>query len=125
MKKIWLICLCLASLSLVGCFHIPDEDWLPSRNKVKTEDMKKENAEVEQAINSLVDWFNMVSTQRNETDENKITEEDKWDENIDESEEIITEEWNGNTEETETEIDKNEEFETNSEKNDTWDNITD
>ena len=125
MKKIWLLCLCLASLSLVGCFHIPDEDWLPSRNKVKTEDMKKENAEVEQAINSLVDWFNMVSTQRNETDENKITEEDKWDENIDESEEIITEEWNGNTEETETEIDKNEEFETNSEKNDTWDNITD
>jgi len=36
MKKIWLFCLCLASLGLVGCFHIPDEDWLPSRNKVNT-----------------------------------------------------------------------------------------
>ena len=125
MKKIWFLCLCLASLSLVGCFHIPDEDWLPSRNKVKTEDVEKENEEVEEAINSFVDWFNIISTQRSEMNENEITEEDKWAENIDESEEIITEEWNGNTEEIETEIDKNEEFETNSEKNDTWDNITD
>jgi len=115
MKKIWFLCLCLASLSLVGCFHIPDEDWLPSRNKVKTEDVEKENVEVEEAINSFVDWFNIISTQRSEMNENEITEEDKWDENIDESEEIITEEWNGNTEE----------IETNSEKNDTWDNITD
>lgn len=125
MKKIWLFCLCLASLSLVWCFHIPDEDWLPSRNKVKTENAEKENVEVEEAINSFVDWFNIISTQRSEMNENEITEEDKWDENIDESEEIITEEWNGNTEEIETEIDKNEEIETNSEKNDTWDNITD
>jgi hypothetical protein len=45
----------LTSLSLAGCFHVPDEDWLPSRNKVKTENVKQENVEVEQAINSLVD----------------------------------------------------------------------
>ena len=77
-KKIWLFCLCLASLNLVGCFHVPDEDWLPSRNKVKTEDMKKENAEVEQAINSLVDWFNMISS---EWDEMKNNEEIVWEEN--------------------------------------------
>ena len=57
MKKIWLFCLCLASLSLVGCFHVPDEDWLPSKNNAKTEDLKKnveKDEDVEHAINSLV-----------------------------------------------------------------------
>ncbi len=98
-KKIWLFCLCLASLSLVGCFHVPDEDWLPSRNKVKTENMKKENAEVEQAINSLVDWFNMVSTQRNDMDENGITEENK-----NESDEINIKNFDENTVEVEGNI---------------------
>ena len=71
MKKIWLFCLCLASLSLVWCFHVPDEDWLPSRNKVKTEEVKNDD-EVEQAINSLVNWLNMISSDLDETknDEN-------------------------------------------------------
>ena len=64
MKKILLLCLCLASLSLVGCFHIPDEDWLPSRNKIKT--WKYENNQVEQAINSLIDWIDIISSQWNE-----------------------------------------------------------
>ena len=64
MKKIWLLCLCLASLSLVGCFHIPDEDWLPSRNKIET--WKYENNQVEQAINSLIDWIDIISSQWNE-----------------------------------------------------------
>ena len=111
-KKIWLFCLCLASLSLVGCFHVPDEDWLPSRNKVKTKDMKKENEEVEQAINSLVDWFNMVSTQRND-----IKNED--------SEQFITEESNENIDWTGVDIDENEEISTNTVDTDTWNNITD
>ena len=71
MKKIWLLCLCLASLGLVWCFHVPDEDWLPSRNKVKTEKIKNDD-EVEQAINSLVDWFNMISSEWNETNNDVI-----------------------------------------------------
>ena len=62
MKKIWLVCLCLASLSLYGCFHVPDKDWLPSRNKVKTENVEK-NDDVDQAINSLVDWIDMISSE--------------------------------------------------------------
>ena len=71
MKKIWLFCLCLASLTLVWCFHVPDEDWLPSRNKVKTDEVKNDE-EVEQAINSLMNWLNMISSGLDETknDEN-------------------------------------------------------
>ncbi len=65
MKKIWLLCLCLASLSLTWCFHIPDEDWLPSKDKVKTEDAEKDD-EVEQAIDSFIQWINMISSNWNE-----------------------------------------------------------
>ncbi len=64
MKKIWLLCLCLASLSLAGCFHIPDKDWLPSKNKVNT--WNTQNEEIENALNSFMDWINVVSTQRND-----------------------------------------------------------
>ena len=64
-KKIWLICLCLSIFSLSGCFHVPDEDWLPSKNKAKTEEVKK-NVEVEQAVNSFMDWINMISSQWDE-----------------------------------------------------------
>ena len=87
MKKIWLLCLCLASLSLVWCFHIPDEDWLPSKNKARTEEVKNDE-EVEQAIDSLMDWFNMISSKLDE-------------ENGEESEEITgTGDENINIEET-------------------------
>ena len=65
MKKIWLLCLCLASLGLAWCFHVPDEDWLPSINKVKTWDIQK-NDEVEQAFDSLVDWIDIISSEWNE-----------------------------------------------------------
>ena len=77
MKKIWLLCLCLASLAIAGCFHIPDEDWLPSKNKVNTWNTQKE--EVENALNLFMDWINIVSTQRNELNneqsENLVTED--------------------------------------------------
>ena len=70
-KKIWLICLWISSLALAGCFHIPDKDWLPSKNKAKTEEVKK-NVEVEQAVNSFMDWINMISSEKGEVknDEN-------------------------------------------------------
>ena len=82
MKKIWLLCLCLASLSLAGCFHVPDEDWLPSRNKVNTWNTQSED--VEKALNSFMDWINVVSTQRNDM-------KNEW------KEEIITEDSNEST----------------------------
>ena len=71
-KKIWFICLWLASLALAGCFHIPDEDWLPSRNKVDTGNIEKDK-DMEDAINSIMDWFNMISSELNVNDEeNKL-----------------------------------------------------
>ena len=79
MKKIWLLCLCLASLNLVGCFHIPDEDWLPSRNKVNTWNTQSED--VEKALNSFMEWINMVSSQRNDMKSEEITSEGS-DENV-------------------------------------------
>lgn len=109
MKKIWLFCLCLAVLGLVGCFHVPDEDWLPSKNKVKTEDVKNEDVEIEQAINSLVEWFNMASTERNNMKNKKSDETDteEWNENIENIEEVGNE-INENTENgIISEIDKN------------------
>ena len=60
-KKIWFICLWFVSLTLVGCFHVPDEDWLPSRNHVDTWDIKKDE-ELEQAINSFMNWIDMISS---------------------------------------------------------------
>lgn len=79
MKKIWLFCLCLASLGLVGCFHIPDEDWLPSKNKVNTWDTQKDE-EMEDALNGIMDWINMISSEWDEmkNEENdEITAEDE------------------------------------------------
>jgi len=65
MKKFWLFCLYLTSLSLVGCFHIPDEDWLPSKNKINTWDTQ-ENEEIENAINEFMNWINIISSDWND-----------------------------------------------------------
>lgn len=76
MKRIWLFCLCLASLSLVGCFHVPDEDWLPSKNSVDIWDIQKDD-EMDQALNDIMEWINMVSSQRNDmkNEENEESEQ--------------------------------------------------
>ena len=72
-KQIWLICLWVASLSLVGCFHVPDEDWLPSKNKVSTWNIQKDE-EIEQALDSFMYWINMISSEKSEikNDENNV-----------------------------------------------------
>jgi len=82
MKKIWLFCLCLTCLSLAGCFHIPDEDWLPSRNKINTWDTHRDE-EMEQALNSFMDWINMISSDWNELKNEEIVN------NEFESEEVV------------------------------------
>lgn len=76
MKRIWIFCLCLASLSLVGCFHVPDEDWLPSKNSVDIWDIQKDD-EMDQALNDIMEWINMVSSQRNDmkNEENEESEQ--------------------------------------------------
>lgn len=71
-KKIWVICLWLASLALVGCFHVPDEDWLPSKNKVETWNIQ-ENNEIDQAFDSFINDFNNISNQRDEMKNNENT----------------------------------------------------
>lgn len=77
-KKIWVICLWFAGLALVGCFHVPDEDWLPSKNKVETWDIQ-ENNEMDQAFDSFINDFNNISNQRDEmkNSENKSSELDE------------------------------------------------
>lgn len=72
-KKIWLICLCLSVLTLVGCFHIPDEDWLPNKDKANTWNIQRNN-EVEDAFNSFIDGVGIISTQRNEIKDDKTVE---------------------------------------------------
>ena len=74
-KKIWLICLWMASLCLVWCFHIPDENWLPNKNKVKTGEVKKD-VEFEQAVDSLMNGINQISS---EWDEMKTVENNEVD----------------------------------------------
>ena len=78
MKNFWLLCLCLASLSLVGCFHVPDEDWLPSKNNAETWNIQKDE-EMEQVLNSLMQWFDIISSDwnelKNEENEETISEE--------------------------------------------------
>ena len=111
-KKIWFIWLWLVSLALAGCFHIPDEDWLLSSDKAWTWDIK--NDEMDEALNSLMDWINMISSdwknlKSNENDE--FSTED-WSENIIEVEDnaINDEETVDNTETTDNEV-ENEEVE--------------
>lgn len=104
MKKIWFICLCLAGLTLAWCFHIPDEDWLPSRN-AKTEDIEKnveKDEDVEQAINSLVQWIDEISTDWNELEN---------EENIDVTEDVdvdVSEKNNDNEEITDDKVENGE-----------------
>lgn len=74
-KKIWLIWIWIISLSLTGCFHVPDKDRLPSKNKVETWDVKN-NDEIEKAIDSLIDWINIISSEWNDI---KDIEDDKID----------------------------------------------
>jgi len=69
-KKIWLICLCLISLSIAGCFHVPDKDWLPSRDTVDTWNVESDD-EMLQAINSFKNWIELVSSQRDNAKDNK------------------------------------------------------
>ena len=99
MKKIWLLCLCLASLGLVGCFHIPDEDWLPSKDKVNTWDTQKDN-EMDQALNDIMEWINMFSSHRDDENNN---------ENNDESNGANTEESDNSNIKTENDIISSEE----------------
>ena len=111
-KKIWFICLWLASLALAGCFHVPDEDWLLSNNnKAETWDVK--NDEMDEALNSLMDWFDIISSGWNnvKNDESDEINTDDWSENTVEEETISNEEGTfDNTETTDNEV-KNEEVE--------------
>ena len=61
-KTIWLICLSLSSLALVGCFHIPNEDWLPSKG---TNIQKNKDNEIEQTLNSLMKWIDLITSKWN------------------------------------------------------------
>lgn len=80
--KLWLISLCLFSLFMAGCFHVPDEDWLPNKNKIDTWDTL-ENKEIEQAIHSFMNWIDVVSSQRNDVKNNEDLDiEGEDDENI-------------------------------------------
>lgn len=74
MKKIWLFCLCLVSLSLAWCFHVPNEDWLPSKNKIESWSTQSDK-EMEDAINSLTDWVNLIWTQWDEKNNEVIESE--------------------------------------------------
>ena len=91
MKKIWLFCLCLASLSLVGCFHVPDEDWLPNRNKVNTWNIEKENR-MDQTLDLFVDWINSISSERDGINNDKITTKEWAETSVDTDDEIINNE---------------------------------
>ena len=112
-KKIWFIWLWLVSLALVGCFHIPDEDWLPSKDKVNTWDTQKDN-EMDQALNDIMEWINMISSDWNslKSNENDEFSTEDWSENIIEVEDnaINDEETVDNTETTDNEV-ENEEVE--------------
>jgi len=105
-KKIWFIWLWLVSLALAGCFHIPDEDWLLSSDKAWTWDIK--NDEMDEALNSLMDWINMISSDWNslKSNENDEFSTEDWSENIIEVEDnaINDEETVDNTETTDNEV---------------------
>ena len=106
-KIIWFISLWIASLSLVWCFHVPDEDWLPSKDKVDTWNIEKEN-EMEQAINSFMDWIDMISSEWNEMKNNEENDVDAENLKIDvvEMEENIESEENVGNEEIVENVDK-------------------
>jgi len=89
-KKIWFICLWLASLALAGCFHIPDEDWLLSSNKTETWDVK--NDEMDEALDSLMNWINIISSDWDNLKNNESDgiSTDDWSENAIEVEETIS-----------------------------------
>ena len=91
MKKIWLLCLCLASVGLVGCFHVPDEDWLPSRNKTETWSIQKDE-EMEQALNSFMDWITMISSEWDKINNGVIETGEIKEVSLDAKDEIINDE---------------------------------
>ena len=86
-KKIWVICLWFAGLALVGCFHVPDEDWLPSKNKVETWNIQ-ENNEIDQAFDSFINDLNNISNQRDEI-KNSENNPSEIDESYETEDEII------------------------------------
>ena len=68
-KKIWFVCLLFTSLVLVGCFHVPDEDWLLSDWETKLNTGK--NDDLNQAFDSFISDFNTISDQRTEMKNNE------------------------------------------------------
>ena len=79
-KKIWFICLWFTSLTLAGCFHVPDEDWLLSDNNTETWNLK--NEEMDEVLNSFMEWINMISSGWNNlNNKNDEINTDDWSEN--------------------------------------------
>lgn len=93
LQRIWLICLYISTISLAGCFHIPDEDWL--LNKGKVQEKNTERDELINAVDSLVLWVSSISSQREEYKNIDNTVENIVDKNT----EDITNEWSAITEE--------------------------
>ena len=79
-NKIGFICLCLTTLVLVGCFHIPSEDRLPNKNKVITWNAEKDE-ELEQTLNSFMNSINLISSQLNEDKDSETNGNDQLEDN--------------------------------------------
>lgn len=71
-QKIWFFSLCLSLVILTGCFHIPDEDWLPSKNKVKVETTNNEEQIFLDSINTAKNMLNNINNSE-ETSNNEST----------------------------------------------------
>ena len=69
----WLVCLFFAGLTLAGCFHIPDEDWLPSKNKIDTWNVEGSD-EIQQAMSSFMEKIDLISSQKKEGKNNEKEE---------------------------------------------------
>lgn len=79
-RKLWFTCLCLTSLVLTGCFHVPNEDWLPSKNN----NTQNKDYETEEALNYFIEGINKISSEWNSINIDEESEEiDTWEPNND------------------------------------------
>jgi len=65
-SKIWFLFLCGISLTLAWCFHIPDEDWIFTKNSpVEEKKLTHEESEFIDSMNVLLDEFQKDNSNEN------------------------------------------------------------
>lgn len=73
-KKIWFLSICGICFLLTGCFHVPDEDWIFTKDSpTKNKDTSYEESQFINSVNTLIN-----GVQNDEINKNSDKQDVQW-----------------------------------------------